>query len=121
MAREHEDNVVPVSAAGAVDGSEFSEPEESDDYMCCECGGWTRANEVIDETIIDPWGYALRELTQSTVAHARRWLAAEAGPAGDGWAWHPVQVEVRRDFRAVLAACGVAGRCVWGVLGGMGA
>jgi hypothetical protein len=32
MAREHEDNVVPVSAAGAVDG-EFSELEESDDYM----------------------------------------------------------------------------------------
>jgi hypothetical protein len=44
--------------------------------------------------------------------------AAEAGPAGDGWAWHPVQVEVSRDFRAVLAewpgdVCGVCW-AAWG-------
>jgi hypothetical protein len=70
MAREHEDNVVPVSAAGAVDGSEFSEPEESDDYMCCECGGWTRANEVIDETVIDPWGGGVRPHTEHGGARA---------------------------------------------------
>ena len=105
--RMHADSRPPPPAAGVLP---LPEAEEWDDYMCCECGRWWPCFVPLDEALLDPWGYALK---QSTVRTARDWLA-RADPA---WDWHPAQEDTRTDMEAVVEqGWGVR---VWGLLGRM--
>ena len=103
LAVEHEDNRVPDSTAatepydpeatweyGAYPWA--SEPDEPEDYRCCECGFWVPEWERL-EGLLDPWGYAL---TLSTVRGARAYLAADASEPGDA--------ATRQNMQAAVAA-----------------
>jgi hypothetical protein len=114
LALAHEDNNVPP-APPAIPGAEPDDPEatwdyawyglafngaggpeEPEDYRCCECGCWVPEWTELDG-LPDPWGYAMK---MSTVRTARAWLATY-DPEGP-WAWHPQQVEMKRDMDLVV-------------------